>query len=263
MADATHASLVLAGGEAFSIRSALEEDTCEDPHEDALACATIPASGAEEGVFVMAPIAPTDGGMKSITCSRGFEVPAPIQGDGSTAAHRPLHGPTLRSNVGHHLSVHQRRRRPHDSERRGTSYVKYHRGSLMLGAMTDDELGACLAKNLTEARREARIDSKKAKGVLPRVQSVSWGPASPTPPSDGSVALGAMGVSVAQSPPSVARDRRTRSPAPTSAAGRQRERGDATTRDVGASLLGRTDVPWSYTRKSTTASRKKQPRLGR
>ncbi|GBG69680.1 hypothetical protein CBR_g4510 [Chara braunii] len=136
------------------------------------------------------------------------------------------------------------------------------RGSLMFGAMTVDEFCACLATDLTETRRGVRIGSKKGKALLPRVQSVSWGPASPTPPSDASVAVGALGVGAAQSPPSVARDHGTRPSAPTSAVGRPRERGQATAGAV-ASLLGRTDIPWSNTRRSTAGTRKRQPGLGR
>ncbi|GBG91389.1 hypothetical protein CBR_g52276 [Chara braunii] len=72
-----------------------------------------------------------------------------------------------------------------------------------------------------------------------------------------------MGVSTAQSPPGVARNRGTRPSMPASSAGRPRERGEATTRVVAASLLGRTYVSWSHTRKSTATTRKKQAELGR
>ncbi|GBG87717.1 hypothetical protein CBR_g45871 [Chara braunii] len=129
----------------------------------------------------------------------GVMASPPIRHDSPTATLRP---PSQRL----------RRRPPH--------YVEQPRGSSMFGAMTVDELGACLATDLTETRRGVRIGSKKGKALLPRVQSVSRGPASPTPPSDASVAVGAMGVGAAQSPPSVARDRGTRLSAPTSAAGR-------------------------------------------
>ncbi|GBG77297.1 hypothetical protein CBR_g23626 [Chara braunii] len=71
-----------------------------------------------------------------------------------------------------------------------------------------------------------------------------------------------MGVSPTQSPPSVARDRGARLSAPTSAAGRPRKRGQATVGAL-ASLLGRTDIPWSNTRRSTAATTKRQPGLGR
>uniref|UniRef100_A0A388L4T3 DUF659 domain-containing protein n=1 Tax=Chara braunii TaxID=69332 RepID=A0A388L4T3_CHABU len=171
----------------------------------------------------------------------GVMAPPPIRHDSSTATLRP---PSQRS------------------WRRPPRYVQQPRGSLMFGAMTVDELGTCLATDLTEMRRGVRIGSKKGKAHLPRVQSVSCGPASPTPPSDASVAVGAMGVGAAQSPPSVARDRGTRPTTPTSAAGRPRERGQATAGAV-ASLLGRTDIPWSDTRRSTAGTRKRKPGLGR
>ncbi|GBG93271.1 hypothetical protein CBR_g62612 [Chara braunii] len=171
----------------------------------------------------------------------GVMAPSPIPHDSPTARLRP---PSQRS-----------RRRP-------PRYVEQPRGSLMFGAMTVDELGACLATDLTETRRGVRIDSKKGKALLPRVQSVSWGPASQTPPSDASVAVGAMGVGAAQSPPSVARDRGTRPSAPTSVAGGPRECGQATAQAV-ASLLGRNHIPWGDTRRSTVGTRKRQPGLGR
>ncbi|GBG76040.1 hypothetical protein CBR_g21280 [Chara braunii] len=148
------------------------------------------------------------------------------------------------------------------SRRRPPRYVEQPRGSLMFGAMTVDQLGTCLATDLTETRRGVRIGSKKGKALLPRMQSISWGPASPTPPSDASLEVGAMGVGAAQSPPSVAQDRGARPSAPTSAAGRPRERGQATAGAM-ASLLGRTDIPWSNTRRSTSSTRKRQPGLER
>ncbi|GBG77300.1 hypothetical protein CBR_g23629 [Chara braunii] len=171
----------------------------------------------------------------------GVMAPPPIRHDASTATLRP--------------SSQRSRRRP-------PRYVEQPRGSLMFSAMSVDELGACLATDLTGTRRGVRIDSKKGKAFLPHVQFVSWGLASPTPPSDASVAMGVMGVGAAQSPPSVARDRGARPSAPTSAAGRPRERGQATAGDV-ASLLGRTDIPWSNTRRSTASTKKRQPGLGR
>ncbi|GBG90163.1 hypothetical protein CBR_g50257 [Chara braunii] len=200
------------------------EDAYEKVHGDVCAPSTIPASGVEEGAGIMAP--------------------PPVQEDAPMTTH------------------HRRCRRPPGPRTQCARYVEQPRGSLMFDAMTVDELGVCLAMDLTETRHGVRIGSKKGITLLPRVQSVSWGPASPTPPSDASVVVGAMGVGATQSPPSVVRDRGRRPSAPTSAAGRPRERREATTRVV-ASLLGRTDVLWSNTRRSTTATRKRQPGLGR
>ncbi|GBG81464.1 hypothetical protein CBR_g32454 [Chara braunii] len=200
------------------------EDACGEVHGDVGAPSTLPASGMGEGAGVMAP--------------------PPIQQDAPTGTHR------------------QRCRRPPGVGTQCTRYVEQPRDNLIFGAMIVDELGACLATDLTETRCGVRIDSKKAKTLLPCMQSVSWGLASPTPPSDASVAVGAMGVGAAQSPPSVARDRGTQPSAANSATGRPRERRQATTW-VDASLLGHTDVPWSNTRRSTTATRKRQPGLGR
>ncbi|GBG71320.1 hypothetical protein CBR_g8742 [Chara braunii] len=200
------------------------EDACGEVHGDVCTPSTLLASGVEEGASVMAS--------------------PPIQQDAPTGTHR------------------QRRRHPPGPGTQCTHYVEQPRGSLMFDTMIVDELGTCLATDLTETRRGVRIDLKKAKTLLPRLQFVSWGPASRTPSSDASMAVGAMGVGAAHSPPRVARDRGTRSSAPTSAVGRPQERRHATAGAV-ASLLGCTDVSWSNTRRSTTATRKRQLGLGR
>ncbi|GBG66388.1 hypothetical protein CBR_g60040 [Chara braunii] len=144
-------------------------------------------------------------------------------------------------------------------ERPQIRYVATPRGSLPFGCMTAEELEAHGGMDLTEIDRRCFKRPLRA-GRLAHVQDLSWGPASPSLPSGGSVAAPSHGATGPSSPASVVGDE-SGSLTPRSAARRRRDTTDHARVSEDSMLFGRTDRPWSETRRVTTASAARQPGL--
>ncbi|GBG65110.1 hypothetical protein CBR_g49473 [Chara braunii] len=172
-------------------------------------------------------------------------------------------------------------------------HVATPRGSLPFGFMTAEELEDHGRRDLTEID-QCVLRSVPGEGKLPHVQDLSWGPASPSLPSGcsvaapsggaagglpsgGSVAAASGGVagdlpsggSVAApsggaagpSSPLSAAPREGGSLTPRSVARRRRDITQRARELLDTMLFGRTDRPWSETRRVTTASAGRQPGL--
>ncbi|GBG77321.1 hypothetical protein CBR_g23651 [Chara braunii] len=178
-------------------------------------------------------------------------------------------------------------------ERPEIRYVATPRGSLPFGFMSPEELEEHGRTDLTEINR-CIFKTVPEEGKLPHVEDLSWGPASPSLPSGCSVAApsgeaagglrsggsvaaasgGAAGdlpsgVSVVApsggaagpSSPMTAAPREGGSLTPRSVKRRRRDTAQRARELLDTILFGRTDRPWSETRRVTTASVGRQPGL--
>ncbi|GBG88472.1 hypothetical protein CBR_g47942 [Chara braunii] len=145
-------------------------------------------------------------------------------------------------------------------ERPQIRYVAVPRGSLPFGCMTAEELEAHAGVDLTETDRRCFRRPPSA-GRLPHVQDLSWGPASPSLPSGGSVAAPSHDAAGPSSSPATVVAEESGSLTPRSDARRWRDTTDHARVSEDNMLFGHTDRPWSETRRMTTASAAWQPGL--